>query len=196
MSVGEAGALIREAREQAGLSLRALADRSDVSFTTISRIEHGHIDPSTGTLRKLLGALGEDLELRRRPAGSVSELASLTGAWSKDRTGQDQPDWTRLRAFLDHLSRSPEIAAAAIRSKPQPSGSEFFDNLLAGIAEKVADDACLRRPAWTKRVPKLSRTWESIGTPRMKAGTAADTPPQLAARRIRIPVSSLWRQDG
>ena len=196
MIVGEPGTLIREAREQAGLSLRALADRSDVSFTTISRIEHGHIDPTTGTLRKLLGALGEDLELRRRPADSGSELASLAGAWSKDRSGHDQPDWTRLRAFLDHLSRRPELAAAAIRCKPQPSGSEFFDSLLAGIAEKVADDAGLRRPAWTKRVPKLSRTWESIGTPRMKAATAADTPPQLAARRIRIPASSLWRRAG
>ncbi len=69
----------------------------------------------------------------------------------------------------------------------------FFDNLLAGIAEKVADDAGAPRPAWTKRIPKLSETWESLGTPRTRASAAAATPHQLAARHLVIPEGSLWR---
>lgn len=194
--MGDAATLIREARTEAGLSLRALADRSDVSFTTISRIEHGHIDPTTGTLRKLLNALGEDLELGRRRVQEGPRLASLADAWSQDRSGQDQPDWTRLRAFLDLLSRRPELGAPVIQAKPSASGSVFFDNLLAAIAEKIADDHDIPRPAWTRRVPTLRQTWESLGTPRMRAAAMAATPPQLAARNIHIPAASLWRETG
>lgn len=192
--VKEAAALIREARDESGLSLRALAVRADVSYTTICRIEQGQIDPTTGTLRKLLGAMGEELELGRRPATGGPQLADLADAWSTDRFGQDQPDWTRLRAFLDYLARHPQRARAAIRCAPPKSGSLFFDNLLAGIAEKIADDAGASRPAWTKRVPELTDAWESLGTPRMRASATAATPPQLAARQIVIPEASLWRR--
>jgi transcriptional regulator with XRE-family HTH domain len=190
----EAATLIREAREEAGLSLRALAERSDVSYTTICRVEHGRMDPTTGTLRKLLAALGQDLELRRRHVLQGPQLASLVDAWSRDRFGQDQPEWPRLRALLDHLARRPELAAQAIRPKPPASGSIFFDNLLAGIAEKIANDIGTPRPAWTKRIPELNQTWESLGTARMRAAAAAATPPQLAARHILIPAASLWRR--
>lgn len=173
--------------------MRALADRADTSFTTIFRIEHGQIDPTTGTLAKLLGALGQDLELGRRPLRQGPQLAELVNAWSRDRMGQDQPDWTRLRAFLDCLARRPEEAPRAIRSRPPASGSAFFDNLLTGIAEKVADDTGTPRPAWTKRTPLLAEPWESFGTPRMRAAAVAATPPQLARRNIYISASSLWR---
>jgi transcriptional regulator with XRE-family HTH domain len=194
--MSEPGTLIRQAREEAGLSLRALAERSDVSYTTICRIEHGQVDPTTGTLRKLLGALGQTLDLGRRPAGAVPQLADLSDAWHCDRVGQDRPDWTRLRAFLGHLSRHPEQAGSAVRAKPQPSGSPFFDNLLAGIAEKVADDTGTARPAWTKHTPPLAETWESFGTPRMREAAAAAAPSQLYSRNICIPISSLWRGKG
>ncbi|MDA8063655.1 MAG: hypothetical protein M0T80_14715, partial [Actinomycetota bacterium] len=72
--------------------------------------------------------------------------------------------------------------------------SAFFDNLLAGIAEKVSDDAGTPRPAWTKKIPPLAVTWEGFGTARMRATAAAATPPQLAARHILVPAASLWRQ--
>jgi transcriptional regulator with XRE-family HTH domain len=192
--VKEAARLIREAREESGLSLRALAVRADVSYTTICRIEQGRIDPTTGTLGKLLGAMGEELELGRRPVVGGPQLADLADAWSTDRFGQDQPDWIRLRAFLDYLARHPQLVRSAIRAAPPRSGSPFFDNLLAGIAEKVADDAGDTRPAWTRRIPKLSEPWQSIGTPRIRASAAASTPPQFAARQLVIPEASLWRK--
>jgi transcriptional regulator with XRE-family HTH domain len=191
--MNEAATLIREAREDAGLSLRALADRADVSFTTISRIEHGQIDPTIGTLRKVLGALGEDLDLARQPGPEVPQLAALSDAWSNEYLDEHQPDWTRLRTFLDYLARHNEFAALAVRARPPASGSEFFDNLLAGIAEKVADDTHVQRPAWTRRIPGLSQRWESDGTPRMRAMSEATTPHQLAARNIVLSASSLWR---
>ncbi len=192
-SMNEAATLIKEARRDARLSMRALADRADVSFTTICRIENDQIDPTLGTLRKLLGAVGEDLDLTRCRGPETPQLAALYDAWSPDLLGDPQPDWTRLRAFLDYLTRHNDLAPGAIRARPAPSGSAFFDNLLAGIAEKVADDAKESRPAWTKRVAELTEPWAADGTPRTLAAAAATTPPQLAARRITLSASSLWR---
>jgi hypothetical protein len=173
--------------------MRALARRSDVSFTTINRIENDQIDPTFSTIEKLLSAIGQELELSRRTAESVPHLADLTDAWSTDDTGQDQPDWTRLRAFTDHLARQHDTAQAAVIATPDPSGSAFLDTLLAGVAEKIADDGGFTRPAWTKRVPPLDDPWFSFGTPRMRAADRAATPPQLAQRNLFIPSASLWR---
>jgi transcriptional regulator with XRE-family HTH domain len=190
----DASTLVRTAREEAGLSMRAWAERADVSFTTIFRIEHGQLDPTIGTLTKLFAALGDDLELRRRPA-SGPRLSDLIDAWRTDPSGQDVPDWTRFRSLLDELQRSPTVIAAAIRPKPAPSGSWFVDCLLAAIAEKVADDAGLRRPPWTRRIAPLDEPWISFGTPTTRATDVAATPTQLAERRIFIPAPALWRHD-
>ena len=106
--MSDASTLIREARTGAGLSMWALAALSDVSVITICRIEHDQVDPTLRTLRtlrKLLGAVGEDLELGRRSALQSPQLASLADASSIDRSGQERPDWTRRRAFLDHMER-------------------------------------------------------------------------------------------
>ena len=52
------GLRLRQAREKAGLSLRALADRAGVDFSTIYRIEAGDTVPKLDTLEKLAKALG------------------------------------------------------------------------------------------------------------------------------------------
>ena len=111
--MSDASTLIREARTGAGLSMWALAALSDVSVITICRIEHDQVDPTLRTLRtlrKLLGAVGEGLELGRHSVLQSPQLASLADAWSIDRCGQERPDWRRMRAFLDHLERRPELA--------------------------------------------------------------------------------------
>lgn len=61
----DAGKVIRELREERGVSLRALADASGVNFTTIRHIERGDNSPSVATLEKLLDALGAKIEISR-----------------------------------------------------------------------------------------------------------------------------------
>jgi hypothetical protein len=68
-----------------------------------------------------------------------------------------------------------------------------MDNLLAGIAEKICDDADLPRPAWTKRIPPLGEQWAGGGTPRMRDIAEAATPEQFARRGITMRSDSLWR---
>jgi transcriptional regulator with XRE-family HTH domain len=48
---------LRAAREQRGLSMRALAERAEVGYRTIGRVEEGHV-ATPRTLARLAGALG------------------------------------------------------------------------------------------------------------------------------------------
>jgi hypothetical protein len=61
-----------------------------------------------------------------------------------------------LRGALDVLAQHPKLLPDALEPRPKPSGSAVMDALLAGIADKLADDARLPRPAWTKRTPRLT----------------------------------------
>jgi transcriptional regulator with XRE-family HTH domain len=189
--------MLRSAREQSGLSIRGLAEVAGVSPTTIARIENGHADPSVGTLAKLLDAAGFEwagtLRRRRAPALGGIRLAQLVTAWSHTPFG-DEPDWTALRGALDVLRQHPEELPGALRARPRPSGSAILDSLLAGIAEKLADDAGLPRPSWSARVPPLPHEWIPAGTPRMIARWRAATPPQLRERNLIADEESLWRR--
>jgi transcriptional regulator with XRE-family HTH domain len=54
----DVGARLREARQQRGLSLRALAELCELSPNTISLVERGISSPSVSTLQRLATALG------------------------------------------------------------------------------------------------------------------------------------------
>jgi hypothetical protein len=102
-------------------------------------------------------------------------------------------DWTRLRAFLDYLARHPAHIIDAVAEQPERSGSVLLDNLLAGMAEKLCDDAGVPRPAWTTGIRPLKQEWVAPGTPRMQQATRAVTPTQLADRKVIVSEDSLWR---
>jgi hypothetical protein len=143
-------------------------------------------------LTRLLSAAGRELQLRtdRSPG---PEIADLADAWSGGPHG-DRPDWTRLRAFLDQLARHPEQQGPATLRRPAPSGSAVLDSLLAGIAEKICDDARLPRPARARAVPALRDRWATPGTPAMQQAIADATPRALAERGLSIDEASLWRE--
>lgn len=191
---------MREARAAAGLSVRGLAARSAVSASTVARIESGRMDPTVGTLSRILAAAGRELVLTCAEAGATAKgspthrlrLADLSGAWRPTSWGEE-PDWTRFRALLDLLAANPSDVAGTIRKRPEPSGSGVIDALIAGIAEKLADDARIARPAWTGLVPAVEHSWAVPGTARMLARRRDATPPQLALRGLTVDEGSLWR---
>ena len=53
--------LIRAVRRRGGLTQAELARRAGTSQPVISAYEHGHRDPTFGTLRRLIAASGEHL---------------------------------------------------------------------------------------------------------------------------------------
>jgi transcriptional regulator with XRE-family HTH domain len=190
----DATTLVHEARENAGLSRKALARRAGVPVSTVSRIEDGEVDPTTTTLRRILAAAGRTLDLETS-AVSGGSLAALADAWS-DSTAGAKVNWTRLRAFLDAQHAHPDRLGAAIATPPPRSGNEQLDNLLAAIAEKLADDSGARRPRWCTAIDALRTPWEPPGTPRMKTAARHAAPPQFKARNIWLAEHELWRDRG
>ena len=190
ISVGE---MVRRERRQSGLSIRDLATLAGLSYPAISRIENGHEQPRWDTLEKLAAALGKAVSpvfVERL----VPKLGDLANRWSWDRDGHAEPDWTAWRGFADEMSLHPEFVGVAIDGPILPSGSPLVDNLLAAIAEKLAADAGIREPRWTRDVPPLRVVWTAPGTPRMQADHAANTPVQFSARNITLPASAIWRE--
>lgn len=98
----EAGALIRAARVRRGLTQAELATRAGTSQPVISAYEHGRRDPSTGTLRRLLAAAGERLDLR---------------------LGAETPSIPPARTPEEHAARLVDVLllADAIPTQPRPA---------------------------------------------------------------------------
>lgn len=186
-----AAATVETAKRASGLSFRDLADRADVAASTITRIQSGAVAPTVAVLERIVDAAGFDLgvELRRRGTRRVPRLADLGDAWTV-RRGRVQPDWTRWRALLDHLALHPDAIPDAIYVPPPPAGQSVIDALLAGVAETLADEAALPRPAWCADIPALAEPYAPV-VPRHATGRAV--PPQLAARGLTIDTESLWR---
>lgn len=150
------------------------------------------MDPTITMLDRIIAAAGRRLELVTAEPVASPALADLSDAWRKTAAGP-MVDWTRIRGLLDWITGDAEKTAIAIQTPPPRSGLPMLDALLAGIAEKLADDADLERPRWAASVPPLQEPWLPPGTPRMIAAARAATPPQLAARGICIAAHDLWR---
>jgi transcriptional regulator with XRE-family HTH domain len=189
-----AGDLLRRAREDAGLSRSALAARAGVPTSTVSRIEAGSSDPTLTMLARLIAAAGRHLSLALESPALPHELmiGSLVEAYARDARVR-KVNWARLRGFLDGLAEHRDLIAVAIATPPRRSGDATFDALLAGIAEKVADDAGIPRPRWTRAVPPAPTAWETPGTPARVRAARAQAPTQLAARNIWLAAHDLWR---
>ncbi|HLG00541.1 MAG TPA: helix-turn-helix transcriptional regulator [Acidimicrobiia bacterium] len=63
----DAAALLRSTRVRNGLTQAELAHRARTTQPVISAYEHGRREPSIPTLRRLVRAAGEDLEVRGVP---------------------------------------------------------------------------------------------------------------------------------
>ena len=59
--------LIRDARERAGLSLRALAARASTSHSTLAAYEQGRKTPNVSTLDRILRAAGFAIDVTLSP---------------------------------------------------------------------------------------------------------------------------------
>lgn len=55
------GARLRTLRTEHGFSIRALAERADISSSVISEVERGKTEPSISTLKRLAAALGTSI---------------------------------------------------------------------------------------------------------------------------------------
>ena len=92
--------LIRTARENKGLSQRALGARVGIPQSHISKIESGSVDLQTSNLMQLARAL--DLELALVPRSVLPAVESLSAA----RSPKEPPKATHIRRQLSSLRTS------------------------------------------------------------------------------------------
>ena len=178
--------LLTQMRTSAGLSQRGLAARARVAQSTVTRIEAGRMEPTLDMLERLAAAAGQKLTLTVVPVTPTVAQVARTAV-------DDQPDWTATKALLDWIAEHPDDSVLAIALPPQ-TRSPRIANLLAAVAEKVADDHRLPRPAWATKTAPLEQPWEHPGTPKMVAASRAAAPEQFQARNIWLAENALWRQ--
>lgn len=183
--------ILRDARTDAGLSRRALANKAGVPTSTVSRIEEGQSDPTVGMLARLVDAAGSDLVVEARPRDDRLTIAELATAFD-DESGRLKIDWTRLRAFVDRVQQDPESVTDAIADPPTRTHPPL-NAILAALAEELADEYGIERPRWTRAFGPLDEPWAPPSTPRMRASFEESTPEAFRRRNIILSRSALFR---
>jgi len=103
----DAAALLRSARDRAGLSQRELAERAGTSQPAIARAESGHTGITVETLRRLLSAAGFDLVMTAVPSRGEDPV---TAAYRRNI------DRTLLRANLNRsVDERLRVGAETVR---------------------------------------------------------------------------------
>ena len=98
----EPAELLRTARRRHGLSQVALAARAGTSQPVISAYERGRRDPTSRTLRRLVAAAGDRLEMRLAP-----EPPALPPPASPEEHAHRLVDVLLLADAVGHRERSP-----------------------------------------------------------------------------------------
>jgi transcriptional regulator with XRE-family HTH domain len=94
--------LIRFVRRRHSLSQAELAARAGTSQPVISAYEHGRRDPTTGTLRRMLAAAGERLELGLAPSSP-----DITPPANPREHGERLVEVLHLADAIGHRARGP-----------------------------------------------------------------------------------------
>jgi hypothetical protein len=118
---------------------------------------------------------------------SLAEVATRIAAG-------DEP-LAAVRDFLDQVARRrDDELAILIRERPEPTGNQKADALLAGVAEHLAAMRELPCPDWVhERERFLDQFWFVSTVPGFRAIAIAQTPIALKRRGIFWPSRSLER---
>ena len=93
MEPASAGALLRQARKQAGLSQVDLAGRAGVTQSVISAYESGQRQPSLPALARLVSAAGFELTLGLRGRPAACDGCQARWAAGSAATGRTWSPW-------------------------------------------------------------------------------------------------------
>jgi transcriptional regulator with XRE-family HTH domain len=185
------GALIRDARRDAGLTQAELASRAGTSQPTLASYEAGHSEPRLGTLIRLVESSGHHLVMAvqpvvRRGAQSISQVAMNLGAII-DSEG-DAAAWRRLLDFVDDFRGSSTAGRRWMIAEPPPScGDARFDAAMAGIVDFMCSESHTAPPVWTTEEWRSVEPWWFVsGLRGFEAMALRDTPVALARHGVFV----------
>ena len=139
----EAARLLRQARQQAGLSQRELARRGKTSSATVSQYESGGKAPRIDTLDRLLAVCGRRLELRSVPLTSALDRAaarSLALHRAVARRLRDDPD-TVLAAARRNLATMRSIHADGSADRWLAAWATLLDGPVVEVVRVLTDES-------------------------------------------------------
>jgi transcriptional regulator with XRE-family HTH domain len=182
-----ASAILRQLRQDKGLTQRDLAAKAGVPQSTIAEIETGRREPSLTLLSKLAESVGDSVTLTLSPLlqRSVIVMANMIKDRLAGGAGQglsvELREDAALRAVLDlkdALRRSnPERFVALTSQAPGLVGDTRWDAFLAAIVEDEAARKAISPPRWTNDPSRFQRPfWYLSSNPRLHTWEIANAP--------------------
>jgi len=184
-------ALIRNARQAAGITQVELAARAGTAQPAVAAYESGTRTPNLATLERLLGACEHDVQVLARPQvrRGAASLAELAQTIEEDLEQGHERDALRLLfGFADDFRGSSRPGRIALlRDEPPPTGDARFDAALAGAAELFASEGEISAPAWVDEPGRFVEPWWFVASrPAFHAYVLANTPAVFARHGVFI----------
>lgn len=201
------GALIREARQRAGLTQVQLARLARTSQPTISAYESGAKEPGADALVRVLAAAGFTVELRDSPTSMSDYLAAQapdtalpaeTLATAVQRGVEEGDVWLGLREFLDTFRLVSETqgreAVCELFSQEPPTAGAQWDAFVGALTEHLLQGLAADPPPWSVSADRfLDRWWFPHSRRAFDALAVRDSPAAFRRRGIFICPSMLER---
>jgi XRE family transcriptional regulator, regulator of sulfur utilization len=131
------GQIVHQLREERGLSLRAVAERSGFSASFLSQVENDQASPSIASMERIAAALGVTMAeffqtldtARPTPGSEVDGYPSLRSNWSKARITYLSREVPQGKLFPLIIALDPNGSSG---TRPYPAPSEEFAFVLEG----------------------------------------------------------------
>ena len=150
--------LLQHSRRAAGLSQVALADLAGVPRPTVTRVESGANDTTTGTLDRLIGAAGYRLIAVPDVGPTVAEASlKIAGAIAE---GNESLARAEFFACNEVLHAAGLHATLVLTFAPAvPTGALRWDAAIAALAHHHHRRFHAPPPPWVSAAPKLDVPW-------------------------------------
>jgi transcriptional regulator with XRE-family HTH domain len=184
---GMAAALLRRARQEAGLTQTRLAELADTAQSAIAAYEAGVREPTLPVLTRMLAAAGMRLELDVAPDQSLYRLCDLARDVAAVKPSDERRRLRLVFEFLRGVRDDNQPLALLLSVEPRLTGDERFDALFGGLAEHLSVHAHIDPPAWVHEPSRfLDRAWWVSELSSARASALVHTPASLRRRGVMI----------
>lgn len=186
--------LVKRARKNAGLSIRALAELAQVSPNTIHLIEKGTTNPTVEVLEEILGATGSRLTLEAEPDNAINAFGLVQSIREDIATNDTEWIVRKTAEFVSRMDKKTKLEKLRLLiMAPPTTGSIEWDAFVAGIVEWIAHKADLDVSGKWVEEPQyyLDHGWWISELISLRPWSYASTPMSLKIRGIYIAGESL-----
>lgn len=178
--------IVRKTRETRGLSQRALAEKSGVSFRCIQQLESADHNWRVSSVERVARALGLPTGALRYQMDRLFSLTTDSVAEVSLLIHQDGfASWpTHLFNFVDRFraSRDREL----VERPPIEDLDERLKALIACTVEMLCSEMETASPAWCRGIAPLTMPWFVSGIENLKASALVESPAYFRSRNIFV----------